>query len=102
MVLAGVAAPSFASDINREHLSQCKSELKKVYGEESRLKLKSIQRKRNSQGDHLRIQAVADGESYMTTCWVDREGRAHVMDKTGVALNQAVEYEGGDQVSLAE
>jgi hypothetical protein len=38
MVLAGVAAPALASTIDRQGLTHCKSELKRVYGENSRTK----------------------------------------------------------------
>lgn len=38
MVLAGVAAPALASTIDRQGLTHCKSELKRVYGEDSRTK----------------------------------------------------------------
>lgn len=85
MVLAGVAVPSLAGSLDREHLAQCKSELKRVYGEDSRMKLKSIKRSRG--GNQMRIQAVVpDGGSHMSTCWVDSEGMTNMLDQEGVAL----------------
>ncbi|MEH6583425.1 MAG: hypothetical protein V7754_15920 [Halioglobus sp.] len=89
MVLAGVAGPAMATTVDRDHLAQCKSALKSVYGDESRMKLKSIRRSRK--GDQMRIQAIEQGgESHITTCWVDRDGEANVLDQDGVALVEPV------------
>lgn len=100
MVLAGVAAPGYAATVDREHLAQCKSDLKGVYGDDTRLKLKSIKRKHRSQGDHMRIQAVsADGERHYPTCWVDSEGATHMVDSDGVAL-AAPEFDSAEKLSL--
>jgi hypothetical protein len=97
MVLAGVAGPSIAAGADREDLALCKSELKKIYGEDTRLKLKSI--KKQSSGNKMRIQSIVDGGSYMATCWVDKEGDINVLDKEGVAL-EAPEYDTEGKVSL--
>ena len=98
MVLAGVAAPSLAANVDRENLAQCKSELKRVYGEDSRMKLKSI--KRSRQGNQMRIQtSIGDGQLHVATCWVDREGMVNLVDKNGVALTEP-EYDEADKVSL--
>ena len=96
MVLAGVAGPGLAATANQDDLAQCKSELKRVYGEDTRLKLKSIKKKRD--GNQMRIQAIGGGASHMATCWVDREGVTNMIDKDGVALI-APEFEGGNQVT---
>lgn len=97
MVLAGVAIPSLAANMDREHLTQCKSELKRVYGEDSRMKLKSIKRNRN--GNQMKIQAVIpDGENHMTTCWVDRDGVINIVDQDGVAL-LTPEFDSSDKVT---
>lgn len=99
MVLAGVAVPSLAGSLDREHLAQCKSELKRVYGEDSRMKLKSI--KRSRAGNQMRIQAVVpDGGSHMATCWVDSEGMTNMLDQEGVAL-VIPEFDSEDKLSAA-
>jgi len=85
MVLAGVAAPSMAANANSQHLAQCKSELKRVYGEDTRSKLKSLKRKRS--GNHMQIQSVVDGVRSLSTCWVDREGDINLLDREGVAID---------------
>ena len=96
MVLASAALPSVAGTHDRENLAQCKAELRKVFGDNSTLKLKSIKRSRD--GAHMRIKTVpVDGESQMVTCWVDSEGMTNMIDKEGVAV-VAPNY--GDKVSL--
>ena len=96
MVLASAALPSAAGTHDRENLAQCKAELRKVFGDNSTLRLKSIKRSRN--GTHLRIKTLAvDGERQMVTCWVDIEGVTNMIDKEGVAV-VAPDY--GDTVSL--
>ena len=100
MVLAGVAGPALAASQDQQHLAQCKSELKRVYGEDSRVKLKSIKRSRN--GNQMRIQAVIpDGENQMATCWIDGEGVANLQDQSGVALTVPA-FDSADKVSQAE
>ncbi|MFK8047589.1 MAG: hypothetical protein AB8B81_04050 [Halioglobus sp.] len=97
MVLAGVAAPSMAASNNSQHLALCKSELKRVYGEDTRLKLKSIKKKRG--GNQMRIQSVVDGLSSMSTCWVDREGGINLLDREGVAI-EVPAYDQAEKVTL--
>ena len=98
MVLASVALPSVAGTHDRENLAQCKAELRKVFGDNSTLKLKSIKRSRN--GAHMRIKTVpVDGESQMVTCWVDKEGMTNMIDKEAIAI-VAPQYDTGDKVSL--
>jgi len=85
MVLASAAIPSVAGTQDRENLAQCKSELRKVFGDNTVMKLKSIKRSRG--GAHMRIKTIPSGsESQMVTCWVDSEGITNVVDKQGVAL----------------
>jgi hypothetical protein len=85
MVLAGVAGPAMSATVDRENLALCKNGLKQIYGEDSRLKLKSI--KQHRKGKQMRIQAVsADGEKQMTTCWVDDQGALRITDKNGAPL----------------
>ena len=59
MVLASAALPSVAGTHDRENLAQCKAELRKVFGDNSRLKLKSIKRSRD--GAHMRIKTLPVG-----------------------------------------
>ena len=97
MVLAGVAAPGLAASVDREDLAQCKSQLKRVYGEETRMKLKSIKRSRN--GNQMRIQTIVPGaKSEMVTCWVDQDGVANMQDHDGVAL-VFPEFDSADKVT---
>ncbi|MEH6590197.1 MAG: hypothetical protein V7746_08080 [Halioglobus sp.] len=85
MVLAGVAAPAMAGSVDRENLALCKNGLKNIYGEDSRLKLKSI--KQHRKGKQMKIQAIStDGEKQMTTCWVDGEGATRIIDANGAPL----------------
>ena len=96
MVLASAALPSVAGTHDRENLAQCKAELRKVFGDNSRLKLKSIKRSRD--GAHMRIKTLpVGGESQMVTCWVDNEGMTNMIDKEGVAV---VAPDFGETVSL--
>ncbi len=98
MVLASAALPSMAGTHDRENLAQCKSELRKVFGDNTTMKLKSIKRSRD--GAQMRIKTIPSGsESQMVTCWVDSEGSTNMIDKEGVAL-AAPDYEAGDKVSM--
>ena len=98
MVLASAALPSMAGTHDRENLAQCKSELRKVFGEDTRMKLKSI--KRRSGDVHMAILArPAEGESQLVTCWVDNTGLTNMVDKEGVAL-AAPMLNTGDKVSM--
>jgi hypothetical protein len=97
LVLTGHAVTAAAGQVDREQLGQCKAELKKVYGDDARVKLKSI--KRSRVGNQMRLQAIpAEGGSQMVTCWLDDAGAVNMVDKQGVAL--AVPVNTGDQVSL--
>jgi len=98
MVLASIALPSVAGTHDRENLAQCKSELRKVYGDNTTMKLKSIRRSRA--GAQMRIKTIPAGdESRLVTCWIDSEGAANMVDKEGVAL-VAPAYDTADKVSL--
>jgi len=98
MVLASAALPAMAGQKDNENLTQCKSELRKVFGENTRLNLKSM--KRSSGSIHMRILArPAGSESQMVTCWVDSSGLTNVVDKEGVALIAPM-MEAGEKVSL--
>jgi hypothetical protein len=100
MVLASAAMPSIAGTHDRENLAQCKSELRKVFGDNSSMKLKSIKRSRGNA--QMRIKTVpAGGESQMVTCWIDSEGTANMVNKEGVALTTP-QYDAADKVSLNE
>ena len=100
MVLASAAVPSIAGTHDRENLAQCKSELRKVFGDNSTMKLKSIKRSRS--GAQMRIKTIpTGGESQMVTCWIDSEGEANMIDKEGVAL-VVPQYDNSDKVSLSD
>ncbi len=98
MVLASAALPSMAGTHDRENLAQCKSELRKVFGDSTTMKLKSIKRSRD--GSQMRIKTIpSEGESQMVTCWIDSEGATNMVDKEGVALG-VPDYTSSDKVSM--
>ncbi len=99
MVLAGVAAPSLAASNDREDLALCKSDLKKIYGEDTRMKLKSLRKK--SGGTQMRIQSFVDGESYIANCFVNRDGETNLQDSKGVAL-EAAQYDPAGKVTSTQ
>jgi hypothetical protein len=98
MVLASAALPAMAGTHDRENLAQCKSELRKVFGDNTSMKLKSIKRSRD--GAHMRIKTLpSGGESQMVTCWIDSEGATNMVDKEGVAFG-IPDHDAGDKVSM--
>ena len=98
MVLASAALPTMAGTNDRESLAQCKSELRKVFGEDARMKLKSI--KRRSGDVHMGILAKpSEGESQLVTCWVDNTGLTNMVDREGVAITAPM-LDNGDKVSM--
>ncbi len=100
MVLASAALPAMAGTHDRENLAQCKSELRKVFGDNTTMKLKSIRRSRG--GAHMRIKTIPFGsESRMVTCWIDNEGMTNMVDKEGVAVVSPL-YDDSDKVSLTD
>ncbi|MBT4522090.1 MAG: hypothetical protein HOC23_18990 [Halieaceae bacterium] len=98
LVMAGATLPAFASSSDNEYLGQCKAGLKAIYGEDTRLKLKSI--KRSRAGNQFRIKAIpAQSSSLLVTCWVDDQGKTNLVDKNGVAIRSS-ENKIENQVSL--
>ncbi len=98
LALVGSAAVANAGS-DRDDLALCKHELKKVYGQETRVKLKGI--KRSSEGNKLRLVALpGDGDSHRATCWVDREGMINATDRDGADLLAGVSSNSADEVSL--
>ena len=98
LVLAGTSISASAGSQDREHLTQCKNAVMRVFGEDTDVKLKGIKRVRG--GVHMRIRAVpAEGEGQMLTCWVDKSGITNIHDSAGVAMNIPA-YDTSDKVSL--
>ncbi len=99
LLLAGAVLPASGGDAESDQLALCKSELKKVYGKEARLKLQGIQR--SYHGSKMRISAYADdGSSHRTTCWVDREGMVNLVDRDGADLLASANASGEDDVTF--
>jgi hypothetical protein len=97
-VLAGGTLAAHAGSSDARDLATCKSELTRLYGEETRLKLAGIQNNRN--GTRMKISArPGNGESHLVTCWVDREGMTNLVNRQGEVLLVGAAHE-ADQVTL--
>ena len=84
IVIACAAVPAWAGSSHNQDLALCKSELKAIYGQDTRIKLKSI---RNGRPAQLRIQAIpSEGDSTLVKCWNDGNGGVNLEDNDGVAL----------------
>ena len=85
VVLAASALSAFAGNPDRENLAQCKADVKSYYGEDTRLRLRSI--KRSSGETHMRMMVKpAAGENTLVVCSVGRDGVSSLADSEGVAL----------------
>lgn len=82
LVISTVAMPALATKAQREQLTQCKSELRAIYGKGSHLKLSSITNR-----GKMRIKTLPEGgESMSVMCWKDKSGTLQLTDRKGVAL----------------
>ncbi len=98
VVLAAGAVSAFAGSQDRENLTQCKADVKSFYGEDTRMRLRSI--KRSSGQSHLRLMVTPQGgDNTLVVCSVTRDGVSTLADRDGVALAAPVQEE---KVSLAE
>ena len=98
LVLVGTSVAATADSQDREHLTQCKNAVIRLYGEATEVKLKGIKRVRG--GAHMRIRAVpVAGDSEVLTCWVDKSGITNIHDSAGVAINIPA-FDSSDKVSL--
>ena len=98
VVLAASAVSAFAGSADRENLAQCKADLKAHYGDDTRLRLRSI--KRSSGETHMRMMVKpAEGENTLIVCSVSRDGVSSLADSEGVAL---VAADAEQKVSLAQ
>ena len=83
--LAAAAASSLAGQADRENLAQCKTDVKAHYGDDTRMRLRSI--KRSSGETHMRMMVKpAGGENTLVVCSVGRDGVSSLADSEGVAL----------------
>ena len=99
LVLTGASASTMAAKIDSQQLAQCKADISRVFGDDTRMKLKGV--KRSRVGAQMRIHAVpTDGESQLVTCWIDKEGNANINDRDGVAMAIPAYGEGAETVSL--
>ncbi|MFT5482888.1 MAG: hypothetical protein ACI9GW_001543 [Halieaceae bacterium] len=95
LVMSTTALPTLAAQLDPEQLSQCKSELGAIYGDDARFKLKSINGRKNK----MRIKTIpVDGESLTVTCWKDSSGTIQLIDREGVALVNP-SYDPTDKIS---
>ena len=101
LILTGASASSIAAKLDTQGLAQCKADISRVFGENTRMKLKGV--KRSRVGAQMRIHAVPqEGESELLTCWVDKEGNTNITDREGIAIVIPVYGEGAETVSLSE
>lgn len=99
LLIGSASLPALAGSKEQQQLAQCKEQLAGIYGEDARLRLKSMQ---SGKVRKMRIQAIpAGGESNLVVCWVDSEQRVHLEDRDGVALNLPA-YDSSDKVSLSD
>ena len=97
VVLATSAVSAFAGKKDQENLAQCKADVKAYYGEDTRMRLRSI--KRSSGETHLRLMVGADSGNTLVVCSVSRDGISSLADSEGVALVAPATEE---KVSLAQ
>ncbi len=67
-----------------EQLAQCKAALASVYGDDTRVKLRSISRGRDAK---MRLKVVpADADSVVANCWISADGTVRLEDRDGMAI----------------
>ncbi len=86
-VLAGSGA-ALAAD-GRQQLAECKEQLTVIYGEDARVRLRSMGVGRNAS---LNLSVHVPGEaSVRVTCRRGADGQLELMDRDGVALRSPLE-----------
>ncbi len=85
LVLTAASTSTFAGSVDSQQLAQCKADISRVFGDDTRMKLKGV--KRSRAGHQMRIHAVpSEGDSQLVTCWIDKEGNTNINDRDGVAM----------------
>jgi len=86
VVLAAGAASALADRQDRAHLTQCKADIAAYYGEDTRMRLRSIRRAAGE--THLRLTVTPDGGgNRVVVCSVSRgDGASSLADGDGMAL----------------
>ena len=80
--LAVLGAPAQAGQ--EAQLAQCKAALASVYGEDARVKLRSISRGREGK---MRLKVVpAAADSLVANCWIGADGTVRLEDRDGMAI----------------
>ena len=98
VVLAAGAVSAFAGKDDRENLAQCKADVKAYYGDQTRMRLRSI--KQRSGESHLTMMVTPKGgNNTVVVCAVDRDGMSSLATRDGVALTPVADEQ---KVSLAE
>ncbi len=98
VVLAAGAVSAFAGSQDRENLAQCKADVKAFYGDDTRIRLRSI---KHSSGDaHMRLMVTPKGgDNTLVVCSVTRDGASSLADRDGVALAASAQEQ---KVSFAD
>jgi hypothetical protein len=100
LVLTGASASTMAAKLDSQNLAQCKSDISRVFGDDTRMKLQGV--KRSRVGAKMKIHATpTDGESQLVICWVDKEGNTNLNDREGVAMAIPAYGEGVETASLS-
>ena len=85
IILATGAVSALAGKEDRENLAQCKADIGALYGDNTRMRLRSI--KRGAAATQLRLMVTPrDAGNLVVVCSVDREGTVHLADRDGIAL----------------
>lgn len=97
IILAAGAVSAFAGKKDQENLAQCKADVKSYYGDDTRMRLRSI--KRGDGETHMRLMVSAAAGNTLVVCSVDQNGASSLADGDGVALIASSDEE---TVSLAQ
>ena len=97
IILATGAVSAFAGKKDQENLAQCKADVKAHYGEQTRMRLRSI--KRGEEETHMRLMVSAPEGNTLVVCSVDAAGASSLADRDGVALVTNTDEQ---RVSLAQ
>ncbi len=97
VILATGAVSALAGKQDRESLEHCKADISAVYGDNTRVRLRSI--KRGESLTEMRMMVTPRGAgNQVVVCAVSADGSTQLSDRDGVAILAA---EAADTVSLA-
>ncbi|MEM1188621.1 MAG: hypothetical protein AAGI72_08850 [Pseudomonadota bacterium] len=97
VLLALGAVSALAGKQDRENLEHCKADINVLYGDGTRVRLRSI--KREETRTELRMMVTPRGAgNQVVVCAVSPDGSTQLSDRAGIALRAS---EAADTVSLA-